>query len=333
MSFLFIGEAVADSVSLVSGSFQVGKILSMDREVLYLQTDIQEKPLKISREKIVDLNVDSPVRLKIYEKGEKTGFLIKTKSGYHFGSRLQSEKVHLRDVLYLEPLVANESVLAGGKPDPGKWQHDFLLGFRLYSGNVEQTVLSLELNTKRYDSNSEFVAQLDGAYGYLSGQRSVQQLLFSSYFNRNITSRLYYSLETGLFHDAIQDLEVRLSQQLGLGYRLVMTSKVIWSIMGGGGVTEEKFQNIGFRFYPNAVGSMALRVRIGPKFFWSNRVDVIPNLEDKNDLRIVAESSLQLQATSHILIVVGLRNRFDNQPDAFRQKNDLGLKTSIGYRF
>jgi hypothetical protein len=206
-----------------------------------------------------------------------------------------------------------------------------------FTGDNQQIASSLA-------ANARYNARVDVAEVATSSQFNTQTN--SSNSNRftlsgNYSRRFKHDyFATGLFDllkSEQQDLNLRTTYGGGLGKDLIRTRKTDLGLMGGLVYTHESYfpqanrepvqDNLesftGLRFSTFRFGVVDL----------NSQFSVFPSLTDPGRVRLSTQSNVQLELIKNFFSSFQLYENFDSRPPINAPRNDLGITTSIGWKF
>lgn len=332
-AFWCIRPALADEVRLKNGDRLTGSILSLAEDRLRFETSYAGE-LSLPWSEVVSLKTDRPVMVTLTRGDRLIGWFEPSRSG---GLLLLSAfgKLLLRsaEVSALRPLSEEEVLIAGAFVKPPRWESQVEAGVQVRSGNVDSQDLNIGLQTMRKTQGSEISAKVTAAYGETERERTVGQVLGEVRLDLFHTERFFSFYLLDLEHDALQDLNLRAQEDVGVGYKFIRTPRSLLQGEVGVGLTEEFFEGEKSDLEP--VG------RLGAK--WTEKVGeqselgvilvLFPDLSDLGEYRFRGESSFTTPITDRFLLRLSLLNRFDSDPQPGVKKNDLTFRSSVVWTF
>jgi putative salt-induced outer membrane protein len=220
-------------------------------------------------------------------------------------------------------------------PTPEKkpgWDTSAALGFTLTRGNSDTLLFTGNIVTgKKWDQN-ELSFGADATYGENDGNKNAESLHGFGQYNWLFTDRAYgYARLEGL-HDAVADVEYRITLSPGAGYYFIKTDASKLSGEVGPGFIYEKQGG-------NTRGYLTLRLaerydqKIGERAKLWQSVELLPQVDNFDNFIVNAEIGLETALTKKLSLRTYLQDTYDNQPASGRKKNDLKLVTALAYKF
>lgn len=208
-------------------------------------------------------------------------------------------------------------------------------GFSFTSGN-DQYQTQLAATTTYRTGDHSFTASVDSA---LSGQTegtSLTRHQFNFDYRKQLSSRWYAGGLFDLLRSDQQSLKLRTSLGALIGRNLQQTEHTRLSIFGGIVGTRENYsESVG---KPKTTNADAIA---GADFmtFRFNRTDIrsrfslFPSLTTPGRTRVQATSDLRIKIVKDLWWGFHLYENFDSKPPVRADKNDLGVSTSLGWKF
>ncbi len=118
-------------------------------------------------------------------------------------------------------------------PPPPPWTGRFDLGYTWQSGRTDKNELSLRAQADRQVNAHELRALAEFLYGEVEGVRNTQRFTSSFRWRRDVTKRLFTQTLTLYENDKIREINHRVEQNLGFGYRYLQREGLNGSIVPG----------------------------------------------------------------------------------------------------
>ena len=140
----------------------------------------------------------------------------------------------------VSPAVAQQPCPCPPEPPPGNWVGSAGAGFALNRGNTETTNINLTFDAT-YDPKKKDVWRFQGLYlrGETDGETSVDRLFLQGRYERNLTDRTFAFGQAQYLRDRFKEIDYLFATSGGIGYKLIATNAVTFSIDGGAGVSWE----------------------------------------------------------------------------------------------
>lgn len=205
------------------------------------------------------------------------------------------------------------------------------LGFVNTAGNTEITTLNLgERLTYRNSDSTWLFNQFAGAvYGRTSGQETAKQLNAGVRLDRSLGGPFYLFSGIKWDKDRYAGIERRFEEILGLSWRAIETPRNVLVLEGGSAFTQKQAITGVDDNFVAARGAGDFRHNVSEKAFIRQLLEVLPNLEDGDDLRLNSETSLVAPLSSTIAIKMAYGIRYDNQPEIGFKKTDRVFTSGV----
>ncbi len=229
-------------------------------------------------------------------------------------------------------LTRPDITTAEEKPDANAWSKTATLGLSLAKGNSDNMLFNgAVLANKKWEKN-ELRLGASANYGEASSVRNQQSLHGFVQDNILISERAYGLLRADALHDAIADLQYRLTLSPGFGYYLIKKEETKLSFDIGPSVIIQKqgglLQNyLGLRLGERWDQKLSDRATL-----WQT-AELLPKVTDFSQYLFNFEIGVQTDITPKLSLRTFIQDSFNSQPAAGRKKNDIRLVTGVGYKF
>ncbi len=215
------------------------------------------------------------------------------------------------------------------------WVANLAFGFSDNSGNSRARSLSTTVDVERRTSKDRITLGLglnressqiaDGDFE-ATVSKYHGSLRLDVFFNR----RFFVFGGTRQERDRFQDIALRSTYNVGLGYQAVAKDDTDLNFSFAGGVRRESFISAGSETAGVATAASKLRHNFGPAFIlW--QLDLSPKVEDVEDFRLVSNVSLTAPLFLGIGFRIGVLDEYNSRPQLGIKKNDLLITTRLTY--
>lgn len=219
-----------------------------------------------------------------------------------------------------------------------KWESSAFAGLTLTRGNSDTVMGSANIQTAKKWGRNELSLGADGTYGETklpgatNSTKNAESIHGFGQYNWLVNERFYGLGRVDALHDAVADVEYRVTLSVGAGYYFVKTTNTVLSAEVGPGYVFEKLGT--------NVNSYAV-LRVGEKFtqklssrarLWQS-AEFLPQVDDLDNYLVNAEVGVEADINSHLNLSVFVQDTYKNQPAPGRKKNDLKLVAGIKYKF
>ena len=323
---------VDDIVVLKNGDRLTGEIKGLQRGELKIKADYMAEAVRLDWTRIERLESKSTfmislvngklftsvIRLLPANSTETANFVI--------GSPDKAIRVQQVDVIRIIPAEA------------GFWKRlegsiDFGLNFT--SGN-DQYQTELIATTSYRTGDHSFTASIDSAFSGQTQGSSTTRKEFNFDYRKQLTPRWFAGGLLNFLSSDQQSLALRTSIGGLIGRNLRQTEITRLSLLGGVVATREKYSaSLG---KPKTTNGDAL-AGVDFSTFRFKTTDIrtrfyfFPSLTTPGRMRLQANSDLRIKIVKDLYWGFHLYENFDSKPPVRADKNDLGVSTSLGWKF
>ena len=215
------------------------------------------------------------------------------------------------------------------------WVANLAFGFSDKSGNSRARGLSTTVDVERRTSrdritlglglNRESSQTADGDF-QATVSKYYGSLRLDVFFNR----RFFVFGGTRQERDRFQDIALRSTYNVGLGYQAVAKDDTDLNFSFAGGVRRESFVSAGSETAGVATVASKLRHNFGPAFiYW--QLGFSPKVQDVEDFRLVSDVSLTAPLFLGLGFRIGVLDEYNSRPQLGIKKNDLLITTRLSY--
>jgi putative salt-induced outer membrane protein YdiY len=327
-----LAKNVDDVIVLKNGDRMTGEIKGLQRGELRFKADYMAESVRLDWARVQSIEskttfmiwlvdgklVTDVMRLLPTNSGEVSNFVIGS-SGHAF-------RVPQLDVIRIAPIERGFWKQLEGSID---------LGFSFTSGN-DQYQTQLAATTTYRTGDHSFTAAVDSSFSGQTEGASQTRNQFTFDYRKQLNDRWYVGGLFGLLRSDQQSLDLRTSVGGLVGRNLKQTEHTRLSIYGGVVGTREHYSaEIGQPRQTNAdalAGADFLTFRFSRTDITS-RFSLFPSLTTPGRMRIQANSDLRIKIVKDLWWGFHLYENYDSKPPVRADKNDLGVSTSVGWKF
>jgi len=221
----------------------------------------------------------------------------------------------------------------GPTNQPPKWDGTVTVGVTATQGNVNSVLTTGRLVAQKDAKWNQYNLESDGAYGEVSSVKSAQSAHGSAQYNHIFVDDSLYSYGRGdALHDAIANVDYRLTSSVGSGLYFIKDKQTTLSSEVGPAVQYEKLDGE-HHLYPSARMAENFEHKIDEHArVWEN-IEVIPPLTCPDAFLVNAEVGLETPLTHKLSLQTYLQDNFANQPAPGYKDNDLKLISGLVFKF
>jgi putative salt-induced outer membrane protein YdiY len=242
--------------------------------------------------------------------------------------------VTVTNVVAAAPAPALKPEVAPALPAPVKspWDTSLAAGLTLTRGNSDTLLFTAGILSERKGPVNELTLGADGAYGKNDGVENVYTLHGFSQINHLFSDRFYGYLRVNALHDAIADLQYRITLGPGAGYYFVKETNTTFAVEAGSAIV---FERLGTN--DNTYATLRLAERFEHKFndrvrVWES-VEILPQVDDFNNYLVNAELGIESALSKKLSLQTYVVDNYNNEPAGGRQKNDVKIVSGLKYKF
>ena len=237
--------------------------------------------------------------------------------------------------MHIKPFLAVAALsltATGYSQSTNKWETSAGLGLTLTKGNSDTLMVTADALTAKKFTHDELSFGVSLSYGEQSDVKNNEAAKAFAQWNHLFTDRFYSYVRADALHDAIADIEYRITLSPGVGYYIIKEDRMQLSVEGGPGAVIEK-QGDEEKIY--FVGRVAekFQYKFNDKAKVWQMVEFLPQLDDFDNYIINAEVGVEASITARTALRAVLQDTYDNEPAPGRKKNDLKLVTSVVVKF
>ena len=224
------------------------------------------------------------------------------------------------------PLAAQDSVPLPPKP----WALTADLGYVVTSGNADlQTLNAGDKLTYDPESPWRFTQTFTWVYSQSDDETEANQMGGGLRADYDFTERISAYVLGGFFRDPFAGISRRFSEGIGLGYKPILAPRDTLTLEAGMNFIQERNVRDVEREYAAARLAGFYKHVLKEGAWISLGGQVLPNLDDADDLRADAEAAVVAPLSTHLAIKVGYLIRYDGQPELGFEETDTVFTTGL----
>lgn len=231
--------------------------------------------------------------------------------------------------------------------DPEDWGTALSLGLTLTDGNSNTLLGTAAIAASREVDGEAWDFRLAGAYGEnevtststdaegnvtstTSDDQTIGEVVGLAKYGKGISAdgRLYTGAQVDFLHDAIQDIQYRVTLGLPIGYKVIPDGDFRLNVEVGPAYV---FKRISHESDDNWAWFASQRgewdISSNAKFF--EQVTYNGSFESSDDYFVVAEAGLEAAVSSNMSLVLSVRDDYINIVGADKERNDLAVISSL----
>lgn len=225
-----------------------------------------------------------------------------------------------------------KAVKASPTPPP-KWDGTMTLGLTATAGNVNSVLATAKVLAQKKTAKNQWNLGADGAYGEVSSVKSADSAHGFGQLNHIFVDDSWYGYgRAEAWHDAIANVDYRLSSGGGAGYYFIKDKMTTLSGEAGPAIQVEQLDDE-YHNYPTARVAEDFERKIDEHArVWEN-VEVLPPLTVPDAFLVNAEVGLETPLTHQLSWQTYVQDNFANQPAPGYKDNDLKVVSGVVLKF
>lgn len=321
-----------DVVILKNGDRLTGEIKSLQRGELRIKADYMAESVRLDWTKVEKIESKSTYMIWLVDGTQFTNVMRMVPANnadannFVIGNPGDIVSVRQMDVLRIAPVEARFWKQLEGSVD---------LGLNYTSGNDQYQTELVATTTYRTGSHS-FTTSIDSAFTGQPRGDSTNRNQFTFDYRKQLNQRWFTGGLFDLLSSDQQSLDLRTTVGGLIGRNVKQSEHTRFSVFGGIAGTHEKYSaSIG---KPKATNADAIAGMDFTTFRFKTtdirtRFMAFPSLTNPGRTRLQLTSDLRIKIVSDLYWGFHLYENFDSRPPVRADKNDLGVSTSLGWKF
>ena len=227
----------------------------------------------------------------------------------------------------------------------GEWRGIGGASLATTSGNTSTTNVLLNADMARATAADKISlgAMVNYARGKNAGvsQTTADKWAAQGEYDYNLSPQLFVFGKLGLEADKIIDLSLRTSMAGGVGYKLIETKELAFTVFGGLGYTTDKYSvnqtvggDTGRKFSRTSlyVGEESSH-QVAPNVAFKQRLDLYPGLTGDKAFLARFNAGLSVAMSTTLNLTVAVVDTYNSRPPVGLKRNDLGIFTGVNVKF
>lgn len=206
------------------------------------------------------------------------------------------------------------------------------MGLALAKGNTDTLLFTADVKAERKWLDDEMSLGVGGSYGENNDVKDNEAVKGYAQWNHLFTERFYSYVRLDALHDAIADVEYRVTLSPGVGYYFIKNEATRLSGEVGPGVVFEK-QGPTEKQYFTARVAERLEHKFSEKAKIWESVEFLPQVDNLDNYIINAEIGAEAALTKKLSLRVVAQDTYDSEPAPGRKQNDIKLVSGIALKF
>lgn len=318
--------AQKDTIILKNNSIIDGKVKSIDKDNITLETNYSGNDIAFKLSEIKRIN-------------SQTKFSFKLKNGQNIVSSIHSLR---GDSLTLNDPVSNRSVICkvGDIKHSSSYNSSFWSRFTASVGfglNVAKANHATQFNTRNtlgyIDDNWTFDGFFNMIYTTQDSLASTKMTEGGVGVKYGLPHEWFLSAKLAFLSNSEQALKLRTSGRLGFGKNLIDKASILWSASLGASLLDEQFSNATARQQSaEAFAATEFKIMDLKNITFTTSLAVFPGITEKGRIRSDFKADIQYDLPHNFFIKGGTTYNYDNQPAAVGKDLDYNFMLTFGWK-
>lgn len=327
-AFTLVLPALGDQVDLQNGDRLSGQVKSLTGGKLVLETDYageltidwsQVKSLRTEQEYLVTLLDGADPVAGPLQPGQEGRVEIGTE---------EVQEVPLEEIVRIEP-----------KPVPGekpgifdRWHGHVDLGYSITRGNTDLNNLAFTVQPERETPRDRIGVLFQSIYSVQDGITSSNLHRARIRYDRFLGDQTFYFILLAAKQDERELLDLRTRQGAGFGIKFSPLAQTQLSLFGGVTFLQEKFRTGSREFGSEGLAGVELETQLLPSLVLTTKSQLTPILAEDRFL-FEWDANLRFPLVAGLTFGIQLFDNYDSRPRPGIKKNDVGLLSTLGFKF
>lgn len=333
-------ELSHEQVRLSNGDRITGRLIRETKEKIVLQSQLMGS-VSVDR---AEINSREQTRKTVEELSEQRlneiSFITSTDEGNEQESPEGQEKENTG-----EPAssVSNENVKNGENNDSSErknnrywtdaWSGELDFGYTLERGNVTSDQFFLQGRTNFDSENIENESKLIYDYATEEGETTSDRAELSNQVNWSLGDRFYILNKSLIGYDRPKGIAATFEEGVGAGYRLIRNEETKLNFESGLNYRFEELTDDSTNREIELRLAETFRHDINDKISVRQSLELFPSVTESGEYIARFDGELRYLITKNMNLKFILMDRYDSNPPADIEPNDLRFITTIGYEF
>lgn len=321
-----------DVIVMKNGDRLTGEIKKLENGQIYIETGYTIDPIPVDWLQVEEVGSKAVYRIELSNGNRLTGVIAKVTA------QAVAEKDFRIQSGGDEKYFQSAEVVGIQSQKPNFWRQlrgSISLGSNFASGSPAQVNISATATypSTKYEVTGSVNSSLSGSSNGEKTNRHELNLTPTLYLSRNAYLGSYIDFLTS----SQQSLDLRTTLGGGYGRYMTRSNTKNFGWLGGLVYTLEKYApSSGLTpRHNNVEGLLALGFDWNRfnYFNWNTSFQVFPSLTQAGRIRTNLNHTFSLKLTNNFSLNFNVWDTFDSQPPPNARRNDLGIGTSVGWRF
>ena len=327
----------ADQVVLTNGDTITGTIVKKDGSKLTLKSDLLG-PVTMSWSAVKAIRSDSDVFVEMPSGEIVKGKVATVGEQLHVVTGSGTKSAPLSEVAAVRDAAEQHTYERLLRPRLiDLWYGNFDIGLALARGNSRTDTFTTAANAVRETRSDKIAVYFNQIYGTARANNQTSTIASSERggwkYNRNLSSRIFFSTFNDYEHDRFQNLDLRFVLGAGAGYKAVKRETLSLDFDAGADYSRENFMN--------GLHRNSAEINFGDAFLYhvskvtsvTQAFHMFNNVTNTGEYRVNFDLGAVTAVRRWLGFHVTASDRYLSNPAPGRQRNDVLLSTGFRLTF
>ena len=229
-------------------------------------------------------------------------------------------------------IAATTALTSALHAEDSNWKNSFDLGATLTRGNSESTLITVGYATTKKEASDEYFGAFNYTYGESADAVTNDEVLGSFAWNRLVSDLTYAGVRTDLRIDELADIDYRIGVTGLVGHYFVKNDSTYFALETGIGFTTEQTGGESDSYANLYIGDR-FEHKLNDKTRVYQTLTVTAPIDDLGDYSLVGEVGLETTLTDAMSLKIYVQDKFEGEPPAGLNNNDIKVVTGVSYKF
>ena len=234
-----------------------------------------------------------------------------------------------RPLLVLATVLASAPLAAQDPPPPRPWELTGDVGFVNTAGNSDVTTLNIGEKVTHNRGNITVKQNFALLYGRTDGTTTTSQWRTGIRGDVALSARLAVFGLAGFDRNRFAGIDRRFEEGVGLAFKVLATERSKLDFETGLSMIQQRSTLDVTNNFSAARAASIFQYNFKPTTYFLQSVEVLPNLEETDDLRVNTETALVAPLSRRLAIKISYVIRYDKLPEPGFEKTDRLLTSGL----
>jgi putative salt-induced outer membrane protein YdiY len=316
-----------DVVVMKNGDRFIGEIKALQNGVLSFKASYMAAPVSLNWAEVAKVESKDTYVIVLTSGASHTGLIEGDTATVRISAERQAVTVPQHEVVSIKPEEASFWKQLNGWLD---------YGFNFVSGD-DQVTSSFALGLTYYNQMNLFQIDTSSQFNDQAGVTGTLRNTFTTQYARDLNEKVFIPVFLDLLKSDQQQLNLRTTVGGGLGRQILRTPQTVMRGYAGLVYTHENYVpqpgTEPIRSNVESVFALQFANFRFTSFDLHSHLFVFPSLSDLGRVRISTVSDMKIEIVKDFFFGFRIYENFDSRPPINAPRNDVGVTTSVGWKF